>query len=92
MSLIETLSGHHLLNVEIQPDETYFLKILEAGEVEKLDGVLGAFQPGDTETIAEIMQDDVCDCEDPYCYKKTALLRRLQVAARAMEANDESTS
>lgn len=54
----------------------------------KLLDVLGHFQAGDAETIAEIMQDDVCSCEDPYCRKKTMLLERLQKSASLMEADD----
>ena len=100
MSLIETFSGHHLLSVDIQPDETYFLKSLDAGEVERMDEVMKAFRKGDTEALGTHIEK-LRYREQAFFSKMSielgikqeykdpaiiAILKRLQKAAAAMEA------
>jgi hypothetical protein len=91
MSLIESLSGHHLLNVEIQPDGTYFLKSLDAGEVERLDEVWGAFRKGDAATLEALIEEERMNILDEVFGERKDVLdlfERLQKACQAMEAED----
>jgi len=106
MSLIETFSGNHLLSVEIQPDETYFCKTLDADEVGRLDEAAGAFRKGDHGLLSDLLSEEIdfldwykVDSEEndidyderiELIEAKIDCLKRLQKAATAMEANHDN--
>ena len=85
MTLIETLSGKHLLSVNLQPDESYFCEAMEPDAMDRLDEVLKNFHPDDAEQIEIAIRENMMDCDCEVCKKYILVLRRLQDMCRLME-------